>query len=380
MTTALLSDNEIASRLAALAIPETGVVTAQGTAVPAVPPSSVDTAVPDFVHIRPLADATKSFIDVVENPGNRVTLGLPTIDVLTRGFGPRELVIVVGFAHSGKTQLINAMILNNPQRRILYFSLDDPAEMIVVKLLCMHSGIAADVLEQRVRNHDPAVHKLLADAEILFPNLLIVDQPLGFGQIVDAIAEATELWGAPPECVVIDYLALIPSSDGNAEGSNTVISKAQELKRLVKSLEYPVICVHQGTRSQCGPGKPVTLTSLAFGGEQEATMVLGVRRKREDDDADEADRRYNANTITLHLVKNKRPPSKRTPYEGIDFFMDPDTGMIRPIRDGELRSGPRPSDVAREVRTTSAPVVDAGQTRLLEETFGRVTTLNEEPF
>ena len=40
--------------------------------------------------------------------------GLASIDVLTRGFRPSDLVVLTGFAHSGKTQLVNTMISNNP--------------------------------------------------------------------------------------------------------------------------------------------------------------------------------------------------------------------------------------------------------------------------
>lgn len=300
----------------------------------------------NYTYVRPLSEASRSFIDVAENPGNRLMLGLPEIDVLTRGFGPRELVLLTGFAHSGKTQLVNTMIVNNAGRRLLFFSLDDPAEMIVVKLLSMKSGLSADELEKAVRRGDPEVRDLLLTAEDQFPFLTIVDQALTFDQMQDAVDEATALWGNPPHGVIIDYMGLVPS---HSDGEGSIQDKSKELRRISKSWDWPTLCVHQGTRSQCPPGKPITLLSLAYGGEAEGTMVLGTRRKAEADDADASDRHFYADTITVHLVKNKRPPGKKTSYEGVDYFMDPTTGMIRQPRPGDRSSSPSPAAAARAV-------------------------------
>ena len=63
-------------------------------------------------------------------------------------------VIVTGFAHSGKTQLTNTMIVNNPDKKILFFSLDDPAEMILAKLVAMQTDVPASLLEDRIRDGD----------------------------------------------------------------------------------------------------------------------------------------------------------------------------------------------------------------------------------
>jgi hypothetical protein len=65
-------------------------------------------------------------------------------------------------------------------------------------------------------------------------------------------------------------------------------------------------------------------------------MILGARRKSMDEDLDDHERGRHQHTITLHLVKNKRPPGKKTSHEGVDFYMDPQTGMIRAIHDGDL--------------------------------------------
>lgn len=61
----------------------------------------------------------------------------------------------------------------------------------------------------------------------------------------------------------------------------------------------------------------------------EAIFVLEVFRKREDQDLDAWDRQQHENTVTVSVVKNKRPPCKTGET---DLFMDPQTGVIRPLQ------------------------------------------------
>lgn len=300
-----------------------------------------------YRYVRRFSDAYGSVIDVLESQDSRLMTGLSEIDFLTRGFGPKELILFAGFSHAGKTQLVNTMILNNRDRRILFFSMDDPREMILIKLACMLSGDSAEVLERKIRAHDAAAKTgLRAAATDHFRNLVVVDDSLGLAAMDVAIEEATDLWGAPPELIVVDYLGSMRSDGGGESDDGGIKQKASALKRWVKDKPFPTVCVHQNTRSNGGPGQPITITSIAFGGEQEATMIVGVRRKRDDADADDFVRRNHANTVTLHVVKNKRPPGKMTPPEGVDLYMEPDTGVIRKLRDTDT-TGPKTGDVVR---------------------------------
>lgn len=289
-----------------------------------------------YKYVRPLSDSYVNVLDAIENTERRFMLGLHDIDIRTRGFGPKELVLVTGFSHAGKTQLVNTTILNNKDRRILFFSMDDPAEMILIKLVCMHEGVDAESLERSIAAGDERSKLILKQAATqVFDKLVIVDESLGLAAMDRAIREATEYWGGfGPEIVIIDYLGSM-QSDGADDGDGGIKRKAQALKQWVKDKDFPTMVLHQNTRSNGGPGKPVTLTSGGFGGEAEATFVLGVRRKRDDLDLDEFLRQREENTVTLHLVKNKRPPGKKTGPDGIDFYMNPDTGLIRQLRDSD---------------------------------------------
>lgn len=287
----------------------------------------------EYKYITPFGRAADDVITALENSDDRFRLGLAEIDVLTRGFGAKELVMITGFSHAGKTQLVNTAILNNPKKRILFFSMDDPAEMILLKLVCMSEGIGAKELERRVRTGDEGAKLMLRQcANHTYGNLIVIDQVLGLGQMKVAVDEATRFWGADPDVVIIDYLNSIA---GNHDGdeSSSIGGKVTALKQWVKDKPFPTIVIHQQSRTKGGPGQPITIVSGAFGGEAEATMLIGVRRKKDDPDADEYDRRLHAETVTIHVVKNKRPPAEVTEYNGIDFHMDGETGVISSYND-----------------------------------------------
>lgn len=285
-------------------------------------------------YVRPLSDAATSAIDSIENNDERFMLGLDAIDFRTRGFGSKELIFVTGFAHSGKTQLINTAILNNQDKRILFFSMDDPAEMILIKLVCMLNDVDAEQLEARIRQHDHESKLALKQAAThVFKNLSIVDDSLGLAGMDVALAEFQSLHGASPHAVIVDYIG---SMQGGGDGDdNGIKAKAALLKQWVKDKPFPTIVAHQNTRSRGAPGEPITMMSMGYGGEQEATMVIGVRRKRDNEALESGVREMHANTVTLHLVKNKRPPGKLTPTDGVDLYMAPSTGLIRPELDSD---------------------------------------------
>jgi hypothetical protein len=299
-----------------------------------------------YQYVRPLEGVADDLVDVLANVHHRFNIGLPKIDLLTRGFGGKELVLVVGFATAGKTQLVNTMILNNRDKRILFFSLDDPAEMILTKLVSMQDERSAEEVEFWIKKEpDAAGEHVRRHARVTFKNLIIVDASIGLNAMKEAITEATHYWEAPPEAIIIDYMQLMPNggSEGGYDGTR---DRSQAIKKWIKDIACPVIVCHQSTRTHGGPGDELSLVSGSYAGEQEATFMLGVRRKSDAEGLTHFERERDRNTVTLQLLKNKRPPGRKTPYGGVDFFMDPETGMIRDIKPGDL-DPPDANDVAK---------------------------------
>lgn len=298
--------------------------------------SALEALKPSFKYVKPLSRAADSLLEVISDTGDKYLLGLPSIDLLTRGFGPKELVLVVGGAHAAKTQLALTSILHNRSKRVLLLSLDDPAEMVLVKLLAMYTGVPNDAFELEIRNgSETAPEQLKEFARNTMSNLIVVDDSLNMSGVTQAVEEATEYWGAPPQMVILDYLQLL-ASDGDVEATSHVAAQADSIKRWIKNKPFPIMVLHQGSRHAAKPGKPIGIQSGSYGGEQQATFILGVSRRKDDEDLDEQDRRRHQDTVTITVPKNKRAGGRTGPYDGIDHFLVGATGLIRPFRDNDF--------------------------------------------
>ena len=275
-----------------------------------------------FRFAKPLWTAAEKWMHTLRSTEERWMLGLPAIDAMTRGFGNGELVYVTGFAHSGKTQVFLTAMLHNTDKPTVLFTFDEPAELVLAKLVGMRLGRDGEALEAAVKAGDPATLALVRDlAEREFKNLMVIDEPLGLSDMTVALEEAELHFGRPVEAVGIDYLELL-----RTEGESEVEAKSRALKRWTKQVMLPVICLHQGSRGNAGKGQELTLQSMRYGGEAEGTFVIGVRRKRDEPEMNPSSSLWD--TVTVSVIKNKRPPSRKGTE---DFYMDPSCGAIRPI-------------------------------------------------
>ncbi len=278
-------------------------------------------------YVRPLADAAEALIDVFQNPEGRFMFGLPPLDVMLRGVGKGEMCLVVGRAHSGKSAIALQAVANNPQARVLWFQWDESALLLLAKLVAVVSNTNGELLEQRVRSGDPeAVATIRQLAGQTFRNLVVIDEPLGLEDMSAALIEAQDWWGAEADAVILDFIELLPGE----QDATGVDAKIKGLKRWGKQHNVPLVCIHQANRSSGHRGKAIGMDAAKFGGDAEATQLLGVFRKRDDPDLEPAEYELVKDLLQVAVSKNKRPPSRRGT---VDFHLDPDTGRITPLDD-----------------------------------------------
>lgn len=281
--------------------------------------------------IRPLADAAETFIEYLANPDSRFMLGLPPIDTMTRGFGRGELTYITGRAHTAKTMVTLNAIASSPEQRVLLFTPDETAELVLAKLVALRHDIAGHVLEDQLRAGDEETMKLVRRAaKEDFANLIVLDRSLSFRDMTTSVEEARDFWGADVDAVVIDFLELLPGGDGDAAG---VSAKSQKLKRWTKELGVSTICLHQASRGSGPRGTAGGMDAVRYGGETEAMFLLETYRKRDNKTLDPWEAQRHANTVTIALHKNKRAGGKGTGEH--DFYLDPRNGLIREIEDGD---------------------------------------------
>jgi hypothetical protein len=111
--------------------------------------------------------------------------------------------------------------------------------------------------------------------------------------------------------------------------------------------DFPTVCIHQGSRGHSGRGQELGMNAGKYGGEQEAIIQIGVRRQRDNEDLDDYERRRHENTVSVSVIKNKRPPSKRGEH---DFYMCPESGLVLP-----LSAAPEPPSALQSARRHLSP-------------------------
>lgn len=275
-------------------------------------------------YARPLADVGADLVDYFQSLEGRFELGLRPVDEMTRGIGRGELCFISGRAHSGKSQVMLNAVAHNPDRVIVLFTPDEVDQLVLLKLISIRYGISATEMEDGIRRGDPSYLSVVQAAAADYENLVVIDEVLGFGPMREAIEEIRNVKGTV-DAVFIDYLELVPYG-GSDNQYTSIIAKCQEAKRWTKALDVPVIALRQNTRGSGERGTAAGMSGMQFGGENEATFILEVFRKKEHPKyaADDT----HTNTVTINVAKNKRPPSIKGE---VDLYMDPATGKIRPL-------------------------------------------------
>jgi hypothetical protein len=303
----------------------------------------LSTPAPERRLYKPLADAADEYVRWCQSPHERIYTGMAELDAEMRGTAPGEMTMFLGYSHSGKTLVLTKSLIHNRDKRILFFQPDEPRVLTLIKLVCAYHGLAAVDFEQRIAADDEEAKALLrSTATEVFPYMAVVDNPLSTQNMERAWDEATDEWGASPELVVVDFLELM-------EDLEMVPQKATWLKGFGRRHDVPMYVLHQLSRSSGADGKQVTISSGAYGGETQATHLIGVRRKRSEIQARinelrtmkstearddeiaslEYDLKIHQFTVSVNLVKNKRPGGDLLPE--IDFELIKASGQLLPL-------------------------------------------------
>lgn len=301
-----------------------------------------------YAHYRPLSQAADEFIHWAETPGERVYTGIQELDVAMRGTAPGELTLIQGFTHSGKTLVATEIMLNNPHTPLLLFTPDETRPLVLTKLTSALHGVGAEELERRIQADDKSAKALLHETAEQYGKLAIFDESVSVVDMDIMFDEVSDAFGVAPKGVIFDYAKLL-------EGGEDVAAKLTALKRWGKRKKTAMFILHQTSRSSGSGGQKMRIDSGEYGGEQQSTHVIGVRRKKymhlamiailEDKIANasnpnsieqyhnrireirQVDLPRDLNTATVSLNKNKRPPCVLV--DDVDMEIDQGTGRLR---------------------------------------------------
>ena len=240
----------------------------------------------DFRESKDITLSMLEEMNRVKALGNSKLLGVDTgfknLNDKTSGFGKGDLIIIAARPAQGKTSLVLNMTQKAIKRGegIVFFSLEMPAEQLMLRLLSTETGIPL----QRLRIGDLTDEewsKLTAVTDDMATRKLFVDDS-GYATIHQVRSKLRKIKAKNPEIsmAIIDYLQLM--SGDNKEGRQQVISEiSRGLKQLARELEIPIVALSQLNRGvESRDNKRPMLSDLRESGsiEQDADIVMFVYR------------------------------------------------------------------------------------------------------
>ena len=240
----------------------------------------------DFKDAPKITDDTMAYIEEMRETGDAILVGVDTgyaeLNKMTTGFGKGDLVIVAARPAMGKTSFALNMVQNllEKGKGVAFFSLEMPAEQLMLRLLSVQTSIQLQRL--RVGDMTPEEYKRLNDAvDKMRHSKLFVDDH-GSVNIHQLRSKLRKLKSRHPEIelAVIDYLQIM-NGTGGKDRHLEVSEISRGLKMLARELEIPIVALSQLNRSlESRSDKRPMLSDIRESGsiEQDADIILFVYR------------------------------------------------------------------------------------------------------
>jgi replicative DNA helicase len=203
----------------------------------------------------------------------------------------------------GKSLIATNIIANNPDARLLFFSLEMPAHMVLMRLWSHWSNRPHDEIFNLVYSN--RIPDEVFDIHAAFPYLIIVDEPaLSLDEMTIAIEEYERNFGAKPDAVIIDYLEEIGGSKSSGEGWVRTEATASSLKVWSRQQHIGVYILHQ-SNMKTEPWEPPIQSSAKGGGYTESDVVVGLWKPGKNPDLTSVTREATRNDLHMNVIKNR---------------------------------------------------------------------------
>jgi len=212
--------------------------------------------------------------------------GFTSLDRMTLGWQPADLIIVAARPSMGKTAFVLSMARNMTVEHnipVAFFSLEMPSVQLAKRLMVSETGIESDKIRggKKMENHE--WKQIDSTIQNLVKAPLYIDDTPALS-IFEFRSKARRLAAAHDiKLIVVDYLQLMtgpPEMRGLREQEVSAVSRL--LKAVAKELNIPVIALSQLNRAveTRGGNKRPQLSDLRESGaiEQDADLVLFIHR------------------------------------------------------------------------------------------------------
>ncbi len=271
-----------------------------------------DNQTSDFKDAPKMTFDTMEYIKEMKARGDTVLVGVDTgfseLNKMTTGFGKGDLVIIAARPAMGKTSFIlntvNSLILQN--KGVAFFSLEMPAEQLMLRLLSIQTSIPLQHLRTGNMNNEQWSSLNGAIDRMNSAKLFVDDQ--GSININQLRSKLRKLKNQHPEIeiAVIDYLQIMQGV-GTQDRHLQVSEISRGLKMLARELEMPIVALSQLNRGlEARNDKRPMLSDIRESGsiEQDADIILFVYR----DD--------------VYLYKEEKEREKAAKAEGKEFVSE----------------------------------------------------------
>lgn len=258
---------------------------------------STDSATSELKDMQSITNSTLSYIEKMKKLGNKhligETTGFDALDRKTTGFNEGDLVIIAARPAMGKTALVLNMALKNIERGkgVIFFSLEMPAEQLMLRLLSAKTSIPLQSLRKGDMD-DSQWANLSAAFDDLSSKKLFVDDggSVNINQLRARVRKLAQNEENNIKLVIIDYLQLMQGI-GTKDRHQEVSDISRGLKMLARELKIPIIALSQLNRGlESRPDKRPMLSDLRESGaiEQDADIIMFVYRDDVYKERDEA--------------------------------------------------------------------------------------------
>lgn len=212
-------------------------------------------------------DPIQKYLDEYGNPTEHIKTGFKILDDMLNGGMVRGTVGTIGARPSvGKTTFAVNVAENNPDKKILFFSLEMSCRMVYDKLIASVGNIDY----KNAVNHDVGFDTVKA----------VLDRHKNF-TVIDNVATAEEMTEIirriKPDIVFIDYIQIVYTKKQYDVIRQRIDYISQLLKRTAKQTNCCIICLSQLARSA---KEKATMSALKESGglEQDSDYIILIER------------------------------------------------------------------------------------------------------
>lgn len=311
-------------------------------------------------------------------PKNIIFTDFPSLDRMTRGLKPGEMVLIAARPSVGKTAFALNIAANaclNHNKTVAIFSLEMPGELLVKRMLSYVSKVSLTKMDMRGGLSSSVDNGKLYDAfrRLSETQLYIDDYSLnGPSDVLSKCRRLKRERGL--DLVIIDYLQLMTNAGAAGRDNNRqqeVSDMSRKMKIYAKELDVPIILLSQMSRDvEKRDQHTPMLSDLRESGaiEQDADMVMFLNKESKFNPA------VPENLVKLLIRKNRNGPVGDVLLE-----WDGDTTSFRECVDPDMIAAAKaPAEPVEKDRgglkksTESAKASDAAETEVAAQSAEKV--------